>query len=186
METMHSLQGHLLVAIPRQLDPSFAQTVILVVKHSEQGALGLIINCPRERSDGVLRQGEAGRRSGKKVDLYLGGPVTGPLMAVHCDPALGEIEILPGLFFSGDEENIRAVMQRKRQPCRIFAGYTGWGPKQLEYEIDKGVWRTVEATAERVFSPSADLWHNLHSAALETMYRAIFHLKHIPSDPMLN
>ncbi|MGO9108144.1 MAG: YqgE/AlgH family protein [Thermoguttaceae bacterium] len=183
---MHFLQGQLLVAVPHQLDPNFVQTVILVLRHSDQGAFGLIINCPRERSNGALLQTKSRRRSFKKANLYFGGPVTGPLMAVHRDRSLGEIEILPDLFFSGNEENVLAVMRRKRQPCRIFVGYTGWAPRQLEYEIDRGAWRTLEATAERVFSRSADLWHELHREALETMYRGIFHLRYIPSDPMLN
>src|SRR5271166_1382791 len=183
---MKSLQGHLLVAAPHQLDPNFVATVILVVQHSDRGAFALVINRPRERSDGVLWRSKAERRSNKKADLYYGGPVTGPLMAVHCDPALGEIEILPGLFFSGGEENVLAAMRGKRQPCRIFTGYTGWGPKQLEYEVDQGVWRTVEATVERVFSRSEDLWYELHTEALETMYRGIFNLRYVPRDPLLN
>jgi putative transcriptional regulator len=183
---MQSLQGHLLVAVPHQLDPNFVQTVILVVQHSDQGAVGLILNCPREQSHGDLGQSKAERRSGNKANLYFGGPVTGPLMAMHCDPSLGEIEILPGLFFSGGEENVLAAMRQKRQPCRIFAGYAGWGPKQLEYEIDQGAWRTVEATVERVFSHSEDLWYELHGEAVETMFRAMLHLRYIPSDPMLN
>jgi len=182
---MHFLQGYLLVAAPHQLDPNFVQTVILVVKHSDQGALGLIVNRPPERSD-VLWQSKAGRRNCEKSNLYFGGPVTGPLMAVHRDRARGEIEVLPGLFFSGGEENVRAVILRKRQPSRIFAGYTGWAPEQLEYEIDQGVWRTVEGTVERVFSPSEDLWSELHNEAVGTMFRAMFHLKHVPRSPMLN
>ena len=186
METTHSLQGQLLVAVPHQLDPNFVQTVILVVQHTDRGAVGLIINCPRKPSDGVPRQGKAGRGSDKNAELYFGGPLTCPLTALHCDAALGEIEILPGVFFSGSEENVLAVMRRKRRPCRVFAGYTGWGPKQLESEIDQGVWRTVEATAQRVFSGSEDLWHELHDEALETMYRALLHVRHIPSDPTRN
>jgi putative transcriptional regulator len=174
---MHLLQGHLLVAVPQQRDPNFEQTVILVVKHSDQGTFGLILNCPRKRSDGVLCQSKAGRRRCKKANLYYGGPVTGPLMAVHCHPGLGEIEILPGLFFSGSEENVLAVLKRKQQPCRIFAGYAGWGPKQLDDEIGKGAWRTVKATAERVFSCSEDLWLDLHSEALRTMCQTTFHLR---------
>lgn len=183
---MQFLQGSLLVAVPHQLDPNFVQTVILVVRHSDRGALGLIVNCPREPRDGLPGQRKVGRPGDNKATIYLGGPVTGPLMAVHCNPALGEIEILPGLFFSGDEENVHAIMQRKQRPCRIFAGYTGWGPKQLEYEINEGVWRTVEATAERVFASSEGLWYGLHCEALVTMYRAILQVEHIPSDPMLN
>jgi len=183
---MHFFQGNLLVAAPHQLDPNFVQGVILVVKHSDQGAFGLIVNRPRKRSDDVLRQSKAGRHSHEKANLYFGGPVTGPLMAVHRDRILGEIEILPGLFFSGGEENVLAVMRRKRQPCRIFAGYTGWGPKQLEYEIELGVWRTVDATAERVLFPNPDLWYELHREAVETMYREILHVRYVPRSPILN
>jgi putative transcriptional regulator len=183
---MKSLQGHFLVAAPHQLDPNFVEALILVLAHDHRGAMGVIVSCPRDRQEGISQQRSTKRRWPQEPRLYFGGPVTGPLMAVHRDRARGEIEILPGLFFSGGEENVRAVMLGKRQPCRVFAGYTGWAPKQLEYEIDLGVWRTVEATAERVLSHSEDLWYELHSEAVGTMFRTIFNLKHVPRSPMLN
>ena len=183
---MHSLQGHFLVAAPHQLDPNFVQTVVLVVKHSDQGAFGLIINCRREPHDVMQWQNKARRRGFKKTEIYFGGPVTGPLMALHCHRLLGEIEILPGLFFSGIEENVFAVMRQRQSNCRIFVGYTGWGPQQLEYEIEQGVWRSIEATAERVFSASEDVWDELHYKAVEILFQGLFHLTNIPLDPLLN
>ena len=107
-------------------------------------------------------------------------------MAVHCDSALGEIEILPSLFFSGSEENVFAVMRRKRRPCGSLPAYAGWGPKQLEYEIDQGVWRRGRRPPPSGSSRSDDLWYELHGEAVETMYRAMLHLRYIPRDPMLN
>ena len=53
---MNSLQGHLLLAGPHQLDPNFVETVILVVEHADRGAFGVIVNCPRDRHDGIARQ----------------------------------------------------------------------------------------------------------------------------------
>jgi putative transcriptional regulator len=176
-ENMQFLQGRFLVAAPQQLDPNFAQAVILVVKHSDQGAFGLIINCPRSQSEGVLCQSKAGRSNDKRANRYFGGPVAGPLMALHCHPALGEVEVLPGLFFSGGKENVLAVMHQSQPPCRIFTGYSGWGPGQLDNEIGQGVWRTTEANVERVFSHSNRLWRDLHGEAPRKKSRTIFHLR---------
>ena len=127
---MHSLQGHL---------PGGGSPINSIRTsyngHSGRATLGSGGGRPDHQLPAAAQrrrpgQNKAGRRSDKKANLYLGGPVTGPLMAVHCDPALGEIEILPGLFFSGGEENVHAIMRRKGQPCRVFTGYTGWGPGQ--------------------------------------------------------
>ena len=182
---MNSFQGHFLVAASHQLDPNFAKVVILVVEHTKRGAFGVIVNGPSEESN-RLKQRRSRRRFSEKVRLSFGGPVTGPLMAVHTKESLGERQLLPGVFFSGKEKNVLTLMWRAEQPCKIFTGYAGWGPGQLDYEVEQGVWRIVPASPEQIFSEDSDLWEQLSRQASRLQLRIMFNIKHIPADPLLN
>jgi putative transcriptional regulator len=182
---MNSFQGNFLVAAPYQLDPNFVKTAILVVEHADRGAFGVIVNNTREEAS-RLPSGSFGRRFSSKVKLSFGGPVTGPLMAVHMNAPLGEREFLPGVFFSGKEKNVLKLMGQAEHLCQIFMGYAGWGPRQLDYEVERGIWRVVPATPELIFSESRDLWTQLSRQASRQQLRIMFNIKHIPADPLLN
>ena len=183
---MKSVQGHFLVAAPHQLDPNFLETVILVVEHSAQGAFGVIVNCPRERNQISPQERRTERFLLGKARMYSGGPVTGPLMAVHTDASFAEREILPGVFFAGKEENVLPLMRYTKQPYKIFTGYVGWGSRQLEYEIERGVWRVALAVADQIFSSSDSLWEQLARQVFEMQLHEMFNVKHIPVDPEWN
>ena len=182
---MNSFQGYFLVAAPHQLDPNFVKTAILVVEHADRGAFGVILNDTREESS-RLRQGNFRRRFSEKVRPSFGGPVTGPLMAIHMKASLGERQFLPGVFFSGTEENVLKLIWRAEQPCKIFMGYAGWGPGQLDYEVEQAIWRVVPATPEQIFSEDSDLWEQLSRQASRRQIRIMFNIRDIPADPLLN
>ena len=181
---MTSLQGHFLVAAPHELDPSFVEAVILVVAHTDRGALGVIVNCPKDRHEGIPQQTKPRWRKGP--GLYFGGPVTGPLMAVHADELFSEIEVLPGVFFARGEKNVLALMRSKKQPCKVFRGYAEWEPGQLEHEVEYGIWRAIPATAAEIFSGGDNLWERLLRRAFDSLLRVVCNIKHIPSDVSLN
>lgn len=183
---MKSFQGHLLLAAPHQLDPNFVATVILVVEHADRGAFGVIVNCPKDRHEPVARQPSARRRRRKGPRAGFGGPMAGPLMAVHADECFAEIEVLPGVYFAGREKNVRALMQRRKQFCKVFSGYVGWGPGQLEREVEEGIWRTIPATAARIFSSGDNQWESLLKQSFDSLLQVMCNIKHIPSDASLN
>jgi len=183
---MHCLTGHLLLAAPQELDPNFVDAVVLVVEHSDRGVVGLILNCPREANRPVSREARIGQPFPGKTRMFFGGPVSGPTMALHADKSLAEREILPGVYFSSNEASIRAVLRKKKQPLKVFTGYAGWAPRQLEKEIELGVWRVVPGTADAVFSDNSHLWQNLYRQDFEMQLRAMLDLKYLPADPMLN
>ena len=182
---MNSFEGHFLVAARDQLDPNFAEMVILVVEHSHEGAFGVIVNCPRKESR-RLQQCNFGWRSSETERFSFGGPVTGPLMAVHTKASLGERQLLPGVFFSGKEKNVLALMQQAEQPLKVFAGYAGWEAGQLDFEVEQGIWRVAPATAEQTFSDSDELWEQVSRQASRLQLQIMLNLKHIPADPLLN
>jgi len=183
---MKSLQGHFLLAAPHQLDPTFVEAVILVVAHDHRGAMGVIVNCPRDRHEGISQQRSTKRRWPQEPRLYFGGPVTGPLMAVHADRAFAGITILPGVFFEGEEERVFTLMRFTEQAYKAFTGYAGWGPRQLEHEVEYGVWRAVPATAAEIFSNGNNLWERLLRQASDSLLRVMCNIKHIPRNPSLN
>jgi putative transcriptional regulator len=182
---MNSLKGQFLVAAQRQLDPNFAKTVILVCAHTEKTAFGVVVSRLRDGSDPSRQRSGTWCRPGKAT-LYRGGPVTGPLMAVHTRARFGEWQILPGVFFSRKENNVLALMRRSERLCRIFTGYVGWGQGQLDDEVQQGTWRVVPATPEQVFQADSDLWQQLSVLASRMQLRSMLRIRYFPLDPLLN
>ena len=156
-----SLQGRLLVAPPRQLDPDFAKTVILLIQHSEQQAVGVVLNRPTGRTVKELWQGELKEACDCGRHVNSGGPVPGPLMAVHTCQPLSEIEILPGVYYAVKKKNLDKLVRQTDQRFKVFDSHAGWGPGQLERQIEAGSWLTAPAIVEQVFSDEAGLWEEV-------------------------
>jgi putative transcriptional regulator len=183
---MNTLKGHFLIASPRLADPNFAKTVVLLVHHNEEGAFGVVLNRLADSTVQDLweKVGESTCESDEPV--HLGGPVPGPLMAIHADPSLAEMEVLPGIYFSAQRENLEKLLQQDEHPYRIFVGHSGWGAGQLESELEEGAWLTTPAIAEFVFQDPADLWQQVTRRAGADLLVNMLHLKGLPSDPSLN
>ena len=182
---MESLEGQLLLASPSLLDPNFVRTVVLLVEHNDMGALGLVINRPTGKTVQELwkQVGESPCESQQPV--HLGGPVQGPLMAIHTVDDLAEMEIVEGVFFAAKKQNLDELVRRDER-FKLFVGHSGWGPGQLEGEIEQGAWRAVPATLEDVFDTADDLWQRLMQRAVAGVLPEMLGIKHIPEDPSLN
>ena len=157
------LTGSFLVAKPILTDPNFSQSVVLILGHGGGGAFGVIVNRPVEAA-------------GLPFPVHHGGPCPGPgLVLVHghaewldgSSPAEEELsdnrEVAPGIYL-GDA----ACLKRATTPApgqvlrfRVFRGYAGWGPGQLEREIAAGAWAVVQATPVFFDVPAEDLWVQL-------------------------
>ncbi len=182
---MISFRGKLLTAAPTQLDPNFFKAVVLVVQHTERGAYGLILNYPTSRPGRLEWRGSDGRFS-RRVRLFWGGPVTGPLMAIHAKGALAEREIMPGIYFSAKRKKVVELLSEATLPCKFFVGYAGWGPRQLDCAVERGIWRVVPATPEQIFSADSGLWERLCRQTSRLRLQLIFNVKHVPLSPLLN
>jgi len=157
---MEPARGQLLIAGPGLLDPNFWRTVVLVVEHTDEGALGLVLNRPSETSVGesVPQIEELVERT---EPLFIGGPVQPSsviILAEFEDPtdaaliAFGDIGVLGGGAASAElGPGVRAG--------RAFAGHAGWGPGQLDSELERGDWILERARREDAFTPDAsELW----------------------------
>jgi putative transcriptional regulator len=159
---MDSLRGHLLIAPPHLVDPNFARSVVLLIQHDREGAFGVILNRPTDRTIRDVWKEVRGAECECRQGVHLGGPVTGPLVALHAEPALGEIQVMDGVFCSMAADKIEELVGADRSLVRFYAGYAGWGKGQLEGEMQAGSWLTTPALAENVFgTPPAALWRTV-------------------------
>jgi putative transcriptional regulator len=157
---VESLAGKLLVSSPSLLDPNFRRTVVLMTHHDEDGAMGLVLSRPSTLSVADTVPGLADLPGADSV--YVGGPVqTDVIVALveldepneEVPPVIGSVGYLPGEPDT-DELEIARV--------RVFAGYSGWGPGQLEAELAEPAWIVVRAEPDDVFAPDPDeLWRTV-------------------------
>ncbi|MDZ4849367.1 MAG: YqgE/AlgH family protein [Pirellulaceae bacterium] len=183
---MKRIEGKLLIASPHLHDPSFCRAVILVLKHDPNEAFGLILNRPTDHrlSDVIAMV--------SKVDcvhdgpLFCGGPVEGPLMALHDIPDSVEVDGRAGVAVSVHQESILKLVSQDDIRLRLFDGYSGWGPMQLEDEIEHGSWLITDANSENVFREPDELWQQLVAEIGRDIVTTGINPFHLPSDPGIN
>ncbi len=188
---MESLEGQLLLASPQLLDPNFVRTVILLIEHNDMGALGLVINRPTGKTVQELWKQVGQATCESQQPVHLGGPVQGPLMALHTVDGLAEMEVVEGVFFAAKKQNLDELVRRPwidgaRERFKVFVGHSGWGPGQLEGEIEQGAWRAIPAKLEDVFDAADDLWQRLMQRTVAGVLPEMLGIKHVPIDPSLN
>lgn len=175
-------KGMLLVSEPFLPDPHFHRSVVLLVEHNEEGTVGLVLNQPTELSISDLFEDFPDDQP-----VCIGGPVSrDSLLFIHSFPSLeGSAEIMPGVFWGGDFEQLRFLLgESLADPdgIRYFAGYSGWGPGQLEQELEQKSWLVVPALSIDIFSRTEELWKNV----LRRMGPAFRHYGNAPEDVQLN
>ena len=153
---MESLRGHFLVGSPHLNDPNFFRSVVLMVQHDAEGALGLILNRPTHSKIADIWEDICNQPSQCQRPIYVGGPVEGPLMAIHSQLAYSELQITTGVHFSSQKHNLEKIVASDPKPFLIFSGYSGWGAGQLEMELTENVWLIGEPDTALVFDPSLD------------------------------
>ena len=158
-----SLTGQLLIAAPTIGDPRFSHTVILMVKHDSEGALGIVINRPvGEEPIASLLEGTGEDVSGieGKLRIFYGGPVQPDLgFVVHsADYRQQEtIDIDGRVAMTASRQILRDIGHHRGPQKTLFAlGYAGWGPGQLEAEIRENSWLSARATPDLIFNTPAE------------------------------
>ena len=180
---MDSARGQLLIAGPGLVDPNFWRTVVLIVEHSDEGALGLVLNRPSETT-----VGEAVSELQQLLDvddpLYVGGPVqpSSLIVLAEFDDA-GDAALLAfddvGVLATGASLEDPAGVRRGR----AFVGHAGWGPGQLDAEIERGDWILEPALREDAFADQpTELWQSVLTRKGGD-YRLVARM---PTDPSMN
>ena len=179
------LRGKLLIAGPTLLDPNFARTVVLVAEHTEDGAMGLVLNRPA----GTLVGEAVPDLSWLVADddrVWVGGPVAETAVIVLAEfdrPELAGALVENDLGFIGadadDPERLDGAIRR----ARVFAGHAGWGPGQLEDELAEEAWIVEPPQRDEIFTEDpGDLW----AAVLRRKGQRYALLATMPPDPSLN
>jgi len=159
--------GKLLVASRDLGDPNFAKGVILLVRYDEnQGAVGLTIN---KRTDIPLSRAfqDLKEAKGRSDPIYIGGPVElNTVMALQKTPVKteGAILVFGDVNLISDKVLVTQTLAAKAEAAvfHAYVGYAGWGPGQLEHEVELGAWHIVPASAGAVFHADPDaLWERL-------------------------
>ncbi|TWT98437.1 YqgE/AlgH family protein [Stieleria varia] len=195
-----NLSGRLLIASPYLSDPNFMRSVVLIIRHDVEGAFGLLINRPTLRRFRELVEMNLSTGSVREDDfIFQGGPVDGPLLALHDLAGVGEpcgqaepkndaefygpmeshsqgakhtvfdhpaepwgsmsIELgNPPAWITGDDDHLRILLRRPDARVRYVHQYSGWGPGQLEDELEMGGWLIGDATADLIFGNVDEIW----------------------------
>lgn len=153
---MESHTGKLLIATPELADPNFFRTVSLIFHHTEDGAAGVVLNRPSNTNIGQVWKDLKENQSKRMVQI--GGPVEGPMMAIHTSLAYAESSILHGVYLSMSRENLDNLVQQTKHDFKMFCSYSGWGAGQLESEIRAGGWLISDCRIQDVFETPEEIW----------------------------
>lgn len=177
--------GRLLVAAPTLLDPHFQRAVIIMLEHSEEGALGLVLNQPTEiQAAEALPEPLCDLVPDDEV-VHSGGPVqpTAVIILAEFADAGRAAGIVLDRIGIVDPDSAVDELAHHVGDVRIFGGYAGWGAGQLEAEIASGAWIDVAAQRSDIFTVEPEaLW----STALERKGGVFRLVARMPEDPSLN
>ncbi|MEL7088464.1 MAG: YqgE/AlgH family protein [Planctomycetota bacterium] len=187
---MESLRGRLLLASPEMGDPNFEHSVILMVQHGPEGAMGLVLNRPTGTRVAEVLGDQVEAACDTDEMLYRGGPCEGPLMVLHGDPVHGQEKILDDLFFATEREYVEPALHGNVSPARFYAGYSGWGAGQLEGELAAGAWSVIETNAASVLRSTpgeqANVWRKLIRVKSSAEFFKHWDPRIVPRDPSMN
>lgn len=164
-----SLRGNFLVSATHLREVSFFKSVILVMDHTPQGAMGVVINQPMNVAikDALEKHFEM---PDSDHSLFSGGPVEpSAMMVLHSDPDAGPegAMVIPGVYAGTSADIFDDIAEAIRNPdvslkFRMFAGYSGWSSGQLDSEVGRGDWYILDADASLVFSDNPyEVWEQL-------------------------
>ena len=164
-----------LVARPGMPDPNFRETVVLVVQAEGGGeATGVIINRPTDRSLAEILPGD--RFSRFTDPIFFGGPVAqqGLFALFQSDKYSGAaLPMLPEIWLAVLPDSVDGLVNKPPEKIRFFSGYAGWGPGQLQGELDRGDWLVTDADAKTIFrTDTSQLWQDLVRRARAVHARA--------------
>jgi putative transcriptional regulator len=178
---VESLRGSLLIAGPQLLDPNFRRTVVLVADYGDEGAMGVILNRPSGMTVADAAP-DLEPLVGPDAPIFAGGPVqptSGVVLAEVAEadePVFADVVLVPGLGELADVIDGAGSV-------RVFAGYTGWGPGQLDEELERDDWIVEPAQPSDVFSENPDaLWVSV----LERKGGQYALVARMPDDPSQN
>ncbi|UCF91121.1 MAG: YqgE/AlgH family protein [Desulfobacterales bacterium] len=159
-------QGKFLIAGRNLGNSNFSQTVVLLIDYNRQGAMGLIINRPTDVKLSTVFPEIEGLKQ-RTDTVFSGGPVSRNLLLLlmrSARPPEKSRRVFENIYLSSSRKELLRMIERADggEKFRVYAGYAGWAPGQLDHEVARGDWHILAADAETVFdkTPSA-IWPEL-------------------------
>ncbi|MGV3483475.1 MAG: YqgE/AlgH family protein [Planctomycetaceae bacterium] len=183
-----SLVGNLLVASTLVTESVFARGVCLMMHHDDDGAIAVMLNRPiwpppaeliqmivgepkekgesepavasrprweEDHPESLSQSPSSGTLSGL---VHFGGPLSGPVLAIHGSMALAEAQTGTGIYVAAQKDHLEQLVREKPSDYRLIIGHAGWSAGQLDAEINAGMWHILPATADEIFGTDNDLW----------------------------
>jgi putative transcriptional regulator len=178
-------KGRLLISEPFLPDPNFERTVVLLCEHNDEGSFGFVLNKPS-----IVKLNEVMEdMTAIESVVYVGGPVQqDTLHFIHRHSGVNNaVEITGHVYWGGDFENLLVLCDTKQisaTDIRFFLGYSGWGPGQLDSELEQDSWIVCDFVSDQLlFETEPDMmWRK----ALENMGGRFSVYSNYPTDPRLN
>ena len=185
-----SLRGKILVASPSLAAAPFNESVVLVLQHSGEGAHGTILNKTLNASVGGLWEKLSGHSVAIEDPVHMGGPVSGPLFALHQQAKLAEMTTTAGVYLSATKEHLEQLVAPSggvaEAPFHLFVGHAKWEPGQLDAEIARGMWLQLPASASLIFDENEDKWFEALREVGRNFWKETLGVKHVPEDVTVN
>jgi putative transcriptional regulator len=182
---MDSLRGQLLIASPAIMDPNFRQTVVLLAEHTEEGAMGVVLNREADVTVGEAVP-ELAPLAGDDAAVHVGGPVSDSAVTVLAEfrePEHAALLVDEDLGFIPAEVEDGAALAAAVRRARVYAGHAGWGPGQLDGELAANGWFVVERDDHDLWlAEPAALWRRV----LRRQPGRVSVFADFPADPSLN
>lgn len=183
-ENLVPQQGRILISEPLLSDAYFKRSVILITEHSDQGAVGFVLNKPIE----IPLNEILADFPDFEAEVYVGGPVAKD--TVHFLHTLGNlvpnsVHVIDNIYWGGDFDVLKELINEgmvKKDQVRFFLGYSGWSPNQLEDEIDENAWLVVDVDPKKLMSADKDIWKK----TLENLGKKYKIWSNFPENPAMN
>jgi putative transcriptional regulator len=161
-----SLAPSFLLSMPQLMDPNFSRTVVVLCKHNEDGAFGLVVNRPLVTTGRVTVNLDPPVSTDRELQVWVGGPVEPQRswVLVGREPDQNEemsgMRIADDLYLSTSPDLLRRLLDPSPPPlARLIVGYSGWGPGQLERELEASAWLMSDIDRDLIFNtPAEQLW----------------------------
>jgi len=192
-----SYLGQLLVASSTVTDSMYANGVCLIVHDDGNRVIGVMLNRPLEADSAALAtifgrtdsdsrtssrsqvqsdmgdQGSAqsvpaSNHSPKARSLHFGGPLSGPIVALHQLRDYAEAETGDGIYVAAQKHHLMDLIQDQDEPCRLIVGHLEWESEELAAEITHGCWHMLPASVKDVFSSADEMWSSVIRRATDT------------------
>jgi putative transcriptional regulator len=177
--------GNFLIASPGLHATAFDRAVVFVLQHNDDGTFGAVINRPADNSMVTSWSKQTGLEFAQQ-SIVQGGPLGGPVLALHQDKPLAEVEISGGVCLSVDTQAFKKLSDQHESVYRIVLGIAGWEQKQLLKEMALGYWYHLAADPMHIFDDHASMWENFVREFGRQSLLTFIDERHFPQNPTWN